>query len=72
MCEGCADCIDVCPTEAIEMVDLDAKIPHAWVVSVEECVGCGNCARECLIGAVQMTEYVDKAIKRYKEKKDKN
>lgn len=69
LCEGGGDCVEACPTGAIEMVDLDARVPHAWVVSVEECIGCGKCANACLIGAVQMTKYVDKAIKRYKEKK---
>ena len=70
MCEGCGDCIDVCPNSCIELRALDRKVPRAWLIFPEYCIGCGQCVEASIIDAVQMTEYVDKAIKRYKEKKE--
>ena len=39
-CDGCGDCIEVCPVEAI---DLNA-VAH---VDEEECIECEGCASEC-------------------------
>jgi ferredoxin len=69
MCEGCGDCIDVCPNSCVEMFGLDRKVPVAWVVDPDYCIGCGKCSDACIVSAVQMTAYVDKAIERYKTKK---
>lgn len=40
-CSACETCIDVCPTEAISMVD-----GHAFI-DVDECIECGSCADDC-------------------------
>lgn len=40
-CTGCATCVDVCPSEAISIVD-----GHA-VIDADECAECGSCAAEC-------------------------
>jgi ferredoxin len=40
-CSACETCIEVCPTEAISMVDGHASI------DVDECIECGSCAAEC-------------------------
>jgi ferredoxin len=45
-CSGCETCIEVCPTEAVSMVD-----GHAFI-DVEECIECGSCE----------TEYPEEAI----------
>lgn len=45
-CSGCETCIDVCPTEAISMVDGHASI------DLDECVECGSCLDECPEGAI--------------------
>jgi formate hydrogenlyase subunit 6/NADH:ubiquinone oxidoreductase subunit I len=45
-CSACETCIDVCPTEAISMVD-----GHAFI-DVDECIECGACADECLEEAI--------------------
>jgi len=40
-CEGCGDCVEACPTEAIEIVDDKAKIKE------DECADCAVCVDEC-------------------------
>ena len=69
MCEGCGDCLKVCPNSCIELMGLDRKVPVAWLTYPDYCIGCGKCADACVADAVQMTEYVDQAIERYKNKK---
>ncbi len=40
-CTGCETCVEVCPVEAISMVD-----GHAYI-DIDECIECGACAAEC-------------------------
>lgn len=40
-CSACETCIEVCPSEAISMVD-----NHAFI-DVDECIECGACEAEC-------------------------
>ncbi|UUX92886.1 NADH-quinone oxidoreductase subunit I [Methanoplanus endosymbiosus] len=68
-CEGCGDCVEVCPTGSIELIDLGKKVDKAWITNPDTCIGCGKCSQACVVGAVQMTEYVDRAIQRYRDKK---
>ncbi len=69
MCDGCGDCVKVCPQSGIELLGLDRKVPCAWLMYPDYCIGCGKCAEACQNSAVQMTAYVEKAIERYKTKK---
>lgn len=46
-CNGCGDCLEVCPTGAIGLVDGKA------VINGSECVGCGVCLRVCSEGAIR-------------------
>ena len=59
----CTRCSDVCPTGAIRPIMVEDKsstqIGHAvWVkkncVVLTDGVACGNCARHCPVGAIQM------------------
>ena len=59
----CTRCSDVCPTGAIRPITVEDKsstqIGHAvWVkkncVVLTDGVACGNCARHCPVGAIQM------------------
>lgn len=46
-CTGCEACVEVCPVEAIEMVDGKAKVDDA-------CIDCGQCVDECPVEAIEM------------------
>lgn len=50
-CEGCGECVDVCPTEVFEMVD-DKSNP----VNADECLGCESCIEVCEPGAITVEE----------------
>ena len=45
-CVGCGVCVNICPQEAISMVDDKAKI------DAHKCVDCGRCAQVCPQGAI--------------------
>ena len=62
----CTRCSQVCPTSAIKPITKEEKtaihVGHAvWVkdncVVLTDGVSCGNCARHCPTGAIQMVEY---------------
>jgi len=40
-CVGCGACVEVCPAQAISIVDGKAKI------NADKCVDCGRCAQVC-------------------------
>jgi len=50
-CEGCEECIEVCPVDVYEMVD-DKSEP----VNAEECLGCESCIEVCETEAITITE----------------
>lgn len=59
----CVKCAEVCPTDAIHLVDIAEKsavqIGHAvWIkencICITDGMNCGNCARHCPTGAIQM------------------
>jgi Fe-S-cluster-containing hydrogenase component 2 len=47
-CEGCGDCVDACPSSAIEMVEQKAQI------KTDECIDCGACVDACPSKAISM------------------
>ncbi len=56
---GCEACIEICPMEAMDMVD---GISH---VNPERCIGCGVCVPSCSVDAITL-------IKKDKEKEPPN
>jgi NAD-dependent dihydropyrimidine dehydrogenase PreA subunit len=50
-CEGCEECVDVCPTEVFEMVD-GKSVP----VNADECLGCESCIEVCEPSAITVEE----------------
>lgn len=53
-CVGCADCIDVCPKDAITIIRGKA------VIDSEKCIGCGQCLYICSFYAIRVYERGDK------------
>lgn len=47
-CEGCGDCVPVCPQNCIDMTDGKA------VTRQEECIDCNACADACTHAAIKM------------------
>jgi uncharacterized protein len=47
LCDGCAECVESCPTTAIQIVDGKAAIDE------DACSDCGACESECPTGAIQ-------------------
>jgi len=45
LCTGCGECADICPTEAIRVVNGKAAITI-------DCIDCGACPRVCSEGAI--------------------
>jgi Fe-S-cluster-containing hydrogenase component 2 len=46
-CTGCGSCVEICPIEAISVVDDIA------VIDAESCIDCGTCIDECPNEAIQ-------------------
>ena len=50
-CQGCDECVDVCPVEVFEIQD-GKSIP----VNAEECLGCESCIEVCEHDAIIIEE----------------
>ena len=50
-CKGCGECVDICPSEVLEMVD-----EKAVVKDQDECAGCESCVEVCEEGSITVTE----------------
>ncbi|MFC1476467.1 4Fe-4S binding protein [Fibrobacterota bacterium] len=61
-CVGCADCIDICPKDAITIKRGKA------VIDPEECIGCSQCVYMCSFFAVRAYDSSDKIAKTKIEK----
>ena len=60
ICEGIADCVDVCPVECITLVDdendRNAKGTKWAYINQDICIECGSCLASCPIeGAISDT-----------------
>lgn len=61
-CEGCADCIQRCPTGGLALWESHHEgVFVPWLADVEACNGCGTCERVCTWGAISLTVYVEAA-----------
>lgn len=47
-CIGCGACEEICPVDAVRMVDDVATVDNDW------CIGCGVCAVSCPTGAISI------------------
>lgn len=48
LCKGCGECAQVCPDNAIEIVDKKS------IIDYNGCTCCGVCDRVCPIGALEI------------------
>ena len=48
-CIGCGACVNVCPTEALTMIDDEQADPPARKITLrcDTCIFCGNCSENC-------------------------
>lgn len=46
-CIGCGACVDMCPVQAITLVDGKASI------NPDICVSCGSCVGTCPVNAIE-------------------
>ncbi len=46
-CDGCGDCVPVCPLDALKVVD-----DKVTVTRTEDCEYCGDCEEVCPSGAI--------------------
>ena len=68
-CNGCGQCINVCPYGAISYVDKDFRGPnrttitrHVSQVNSAMCHGCGACTVACPSGAMDLKGFTNKQI----------
>lgn len=50
-CEGCGNCLDVCPADVFEVDDGKAR-----TVRLDDCLDCGACAEECPSQAISLDD----------------
>jgi hydrogenase-4 component H len=49
-CVGCGTCVQVCPAEAIELVDDPKAGKRTLTVNYFHCMNCGQCEEKCITG----------------------
>ncbi|MFX1324925.1 MAG: FAD-dependent oxidoreductase [Promethearchaeota archaeon] len=62
-CIGCGKCVEICPYNAIELIEIHKKI-GLYNKSLRKgriinavCKGCGACVVECLVGAIDQNHF---------------
>ena len=54
-CTGCGTCVDTCPVEVFELVDVGGE-EKASAVNESECIVCMACEVSCPESAIQVVE----------------
>lgn len=73
ICSGCGVCVELCPVEAIELVEEPVSAVTFGVMTVLSgekrvarvvggCIGCGSCAAYCPSGAISLQNYRDRQV----------
>ena len=50
-CQGCGECVDICPSEVLELTDEKATVKNP-----DECAGCESCVEVCEDGCITVSE----------------
>ena len=50
-CEGCEECVEVCPVDVYEMQDGKSNSTNP-----DECLGCESCVEVCPVSAITINE----------------
>jgi heterodisulfide reductase subunit A len=61
MCRGCGRCVEVCPYNAVSLVEREGGRTVAFVQEAL-CKGCGSCAVACPTGAADIFHFDDKEV----------
>ena len=56
-CTACGDCIEICPVDALIMVNDGPIVDEEW------CIGCGVCVNKCANDAARLRPRPDKIDK---------
>ncbi|MGE5249732.1 MAG: ferredoxin family protein [Bacteroidota bacterium] len=54
-CQGCGDCVDLCPQQLLTVVEEDGKKYAVFTGSPDDCIGCMSC-ETCKDSALTITE----------------
>ena len=55
-CTGCGTCIEICPMQTIDLVDIIAKVNDS------KCIGCGLCAHHCPEEAIELKRIENREV----------
>jgi heterodisulfide reductase subunit A len=64
-CDGCELCLDTCPYDAIQMLNVKEKGLRSDTIATIDalrCERCGTCTGRCPTGALQLTHYHDDKV----------
>jgi heterodisulfide reductase subunit A len=60
-CRGCGTCVEICPFDACELIDLDRSVSVSRVDALS-CTGCELCVLHCPTGAMRPGYFEEKRI----------
>ncbi len=55
-CTACEECVELCPVDAIEIVDMAAFVKN------DGCIGCGVCAHQCAEESIQLLRTESRSV----------
>jgi heterodisulfide reductase subunit A len=68
-CIGCGTCIEICPFNAPQLIDVEVKAEEIVYLAKKSrinpamCKGCGSCAASCPVGAISPRGFTSPQIK---------
>ena len=54
-CNKCGLCVKYCPTQAVEMANIEPNGLQPVIVRAQDCVYCGACEEICPVHAIGLT-----------------